>query len=241
MLWVLWTASKTPLGSFVSVALSNNCYFFLCSTCIDWTKWNIASEITMGRNYDPMLLKHQVANSRSGKVSQGFLFFLFVWICIHLWVSLMLGCQCARNSPSRIQSSLCRCRSWRNCRQVGSDPITGSSWRYILGDRFHSTTNPHKSPLCSFHDIILCLQANALKTSYQEVENNRKNKKRLQSAGVQGFGTHFLYNFLMDFYKNEMIIHKQLLNLKKRLPEGFQVKRDKYVRFIIIWTCRAVK
>lgn len=103
-------------------------------------------------------------------------------------------------------------------------PITGSSQRYILGDRFHSTSNPHKSPLCNFHDINLCLQANALKTSYQEAENNRKNKKRLQSACVQGFGTHFLFNFLMDFYQNEMIVHKQLLNLKKRLPEGFQVK-----------------
>lgn len=111
-------------------------------------------------------------------------------------------------------------------------PITGSSRRYILGDRFHSTTNPHKSPLCSFHDINLCLQANALKTSYQEAENNRKNKKRLQSACVQGFGTHFLFNFLMDYYQNEIIIQKQLMNLKKRLPEGFQVKRDKYMRFI---------
>lgn len=111
-------------------------------------------------------------------------------------------------------------------------PITGSSRWYILGDRFHSTTNPHKSPLCSFHDINLCLQANALKTSYQEAENNRKNKKRLQSACVQGFGTHFLFNFLMDYYQNEIIIQKQLLNLKKRLPEGFQVKRDKYMRFI---------
>jgi len=111
-------------------------------------------------------------------------------------------------------------------------PITGSSRRYILGDRFHSTTNPHKSALCNFHDINLCLQANALKTSYQEAENNRKNKKRLQSACVQGFGTHFLYNFLMDFYQNEIIIHKQLLNLKKGLPEGFQVKRDRYRRFV---------
>lgn len=110
--------------------------------------------------------------------------------------------------------------------------ITGSSRRYILGDRFHSATNPHKSPLCNFHDINLCLQANSLKTSYQEAENNRKNKKRLQSTCVQGFGTHFLFNFLMDFYQNEMIIQKQLLNLKKRLPEAFQVKRDKYMRFI---------
>jgi len=56
-------------------------------------------------------------------------------------------------------------------------PITGSSRRYIIGDRFHSASNPHKSPFCMFHDINLCLQANALKTSYQEAENNRKNKE----------------------------------------------------------------
>ena len=111
-------------------------------------------------------------------------------------------------------------------------PMTGSSRRYVLGDRFHSTTNPHKSSLCKFHDINLCLQANSLKTSYQEAENNRKNKKRLQSACVQGFGTHFFYNFLMDFYQNEIIVQKQLQNLQKRLPEGFRIKRDKYMRFV---------
>ena len=38
----------------------------------------------------------------------------------------------------------------------------------------------------------------------------------------------------MDFYQNEMIIQKQLLNLKKKLPEGFKVKRDKYMRFIYV-------
>ena len=43
-------------------------------------------------------------------------------------------------------------------------PMTGSTRRYVLGDRFHSTTNPHKSSLCKFHDINLCLQANSLKS-----------------------------------------------------------------------------
>lgn len=66
-------------------------------------------------------------------------------------------------------------------------PITGSSQRYILGDRFHSTTNPHKSPLCNFHDINLCLQANALKTSYQEAENNRKKQEETTKCLCPGF------------------------------------------------------
>ena len=65
--------------------------------------------------------------------------------------------------------------------------ITGSSRRYILGDRFHSTTNPHKSPLCSFHDINLCLQANALKTSYQEAESNRKKQEETPKCLCPGF------------------------------------------------------
>lgn len=111
-------------------------------------------------------------------------------------------------------------------------PVTGSSRRYVLVDRFHSATNPHKSPLCVFHDINLCLQGKSLKTSYQEAENNRKNRRRLQSSCVQGFGTHFFYNFLMDFYQNELIIEKQVQNLEKTMPEGYSIKRDKYMRLV---------
>lgn len=113
-------------------------------------------------------------------------------------------------------------------------PITGSTRRYVLGERFHAATNPHKSPLCRFHDLNLCLQANALKTSYQEAENNRNNMKRLQSSCVQGFGTHFFYNFLMDFYQNEKIVTKQLETLRDRFPNTFNVVRDKYMRFVYV-------
>ena len=35
-------------------------------------------------------------------------------------------------------------------------PLTGSERSYVLGDRFHNASNPHKSPLCQFHDINLC-------------------------------------------------------------------------------------
>ncbi len=51
-------------------------------------------------------------------------------------------------------------------------PLTGNSRRYVLGDRFHNVSNPHKSPLCEYHDINLLLQTNTIKTSYQECENN---------------------------------------------------------------------
>lgn len=113
-------------------------------------------------------------------------------------------------------------------------PISGSSRRYVLGDRFHSSTNPHKSPLCDYHNINLCLQANTIKTSYQESENHRKNMKRLRSACVQGFGTHFLYNYLMDFYQNEVIIEKQLETLQRGLQSGMKIVRDRFLRFVYV-------
>ena len=102
----------------------------------------------------------------------------------------------------------------------------GSSRRYVLGDRFHTSTNPHKSPLCDYHNLNLCLQANTIKTSYQKSENHRKNMKRLRSACVQGFGTHFPYNYHMDFYQNEVIIEKQLETLQRGLQSDMKTGID---------------
>ena len=113
-------------------------------------------------------------------------------------------------------------------RQDMVHPISGKSRRFVLGDRFHTGTNPHKSPLCRYHDIEKCAQSNALKTSYQESENSRKNNKRLRSSCMQSFHVHFFYNFLMDFYQNESIIKKQRNKLK-----GLKVTRDEYHRFVI--------
>lgn len=113
-------------------------------------------------------------------------------------------------------------------------PLTQSSRRYIVGDRFHSSTNPHKSPLCKFHNIDLCIQGGVIKTSYQESQNNSKNIKRLRSATMQSFPVHYLYNFLMDFYHNENIVEKQKINSTSSLKEGQKLKRDKYLRFTIV-------
>lgn len=107
-------------------------------------------------------------------------------------------------------------------------PISGKSRRFVLGDRFHTATNPHKSPLCRYHDIEKCAQSNAVKTSYQESENSRKNNKRLRSSCMQSFHVHYFYNFLMDFYQNESIIKKQRNALK-----GLNITRDEYFRFVI--------
>lgn len=113
-------------------------------------------------------------------------------------------------------------------------PISGNSRRFVLGDRFHSATNPHKSPLCLFHNIDLCAQGNAMKTSYQESENFRKNMRRLRSSMLQGFGVHFCYNYLMDFYQNEAIVKQQSNKISKHLKEGQQIVRDRYHRFCVV-------
>ena len=39
--------------------------------------------------------------------------------------------------------------------QVLTTPISGSR-RYVVGDRFHASTDPLKSPLCAYHDNKLC-------------------------------------------------------------------------------------
>ena len=113
-------------------------------------------------------------------------------------------------------------------------PLTQSSRRYIVGDRFHTSTNPHKSTLCEFHNIDLCIQRDVIKTSYQESQNNSKNLKRLRSATMQSFPVHYLYNFLMDFYHNENIVEKQKNSLTSSLKQGQRLERDKYLRFTIV-------
>lgn len=107
-------------------------------------------------------------------------------------------------------------------------PLPGSPRRYVLGDRFHNSTNPHKSPLCKFHDINLCLQSCVLKTNYQESENHRKNTRRLRSSCVQGFGTHYFYNYLMDHYQNADIVRKQRILIEKNLEKGQSILRTIY-------------
>ena len=113
-------------------------------------------------------------------------------------------------------------------------PLTGSARRYVVGDRFHTSTNPHKSKLCCFHDINLCIQRDTIKTSYQECQNNSKNIKRLRSSTMQSFPVHFIYNYLMDFYHNESIVQKQQKQLSSTLQEGQILQRDKFLRFVVM-------
>lgn len=113
-------------------------------------------------------------------------------------------------------------------------PLTKSTQRYVVGDRFHTSANPHKSHLCEFHNINLCLQRDTIKTSYQECQNNSKNLKRLRSATMQSFPVHFVYNFLMDFYHNEEIVDRQRKHLLSSLTDSQELRRDGHHRFIVV-------
>ena len=98
-----------------------------------------------------------------------------------------------------------------------------------------SITNPilTRHP-CVYHDIDKCQQSLTIKTSYQEVENSRKNQRRLRSSCAQSFGTHFLYNYLMDYYQNEAIVQGQRLRLESMLKDDETIAWDVYKRFVIV-------
>lgn len=81
-------------------------------------------------------------------------------------------------------------------------PLVDTNRHFVLGDRFHSAADPHKSHLCKYHNVDLCLQANTIKTSTVESQNYRKNQRRLRSSTLHNFETHVSFNYLMDFYQN---------------------------------------
>ncbi len=62
-----------------------------------------------------------------------------------------------------------------------------SKAHFILGNRFHSSTEPHKSALCYYNEIDLCVQSLTIKTSIQESQNNRKDMRCLRSSCMQSF------------------------------------------------------
>ena len=53
---------------------------------------------------------------------------------------------------------------------------------------------------------------------------------------MQGFGVHFLYNYLMDFYQNEQIVKRQFNNLKMNAQGKGGIARDQFMRFTFVGT-----
>ena len=109
-----------------------------------------------------------------------------------------------------------------NMREVISNADMAPYYCGYKHDRFHTVTNPHKSHVYKYHNLELCLQANTLKTSIQESQNNRKNQRRLRSSTVQNFETRVTFNYLMHFYQNEEIMEQQWKIMKARLTTGQQ-------------------
>lgn len=50
---------------------------------------------------------------------------------------------------------------------------------------------------------------------------------------MQTFPVHFMYNYLMDYYHNELTVEKQMSEAKKILEEGQEFTRDIYKRFSV--------
>ena len=53
-------------------------------------------------------------------------------------------------------------------------PLTGMTQRYVLGDRFHAANNPHKSPLCRYHNINLLQQSIPSRQATRSRKTTRK-------------------------------------------------------------------
>ena len=51
---------------------------------------------------------------------------------------------------------------------------------------------------------------------------------------MQSFPVHFIYNYLMDFYHNEEIVEKQRKQLTSTLKEGQSLKRDRFLKFVVV-------
>ena len=53
---------------------------------------------------------------------------------------------------------------------------------------------------------------------------------------MQSFEVHMAYNFLMDYYQNDEIVHHQKQMLEKTLRDDEKIIRDKFLRFCVMGT-----
>ena len=87
--------------------------------------------------------------------------------------------------------------------------------------------------LCQYHNIDLCLQAGAIRKSYQESIYNRRQKIKVQNLPNNSSSSvmmHIFHNYLMNYYKNEEIVQRQKRELES--SSGKKMKRDNFMRFV---------
>lgn len=94
------------------------------------------------------------------------------------------------------------------CRINLTHPLSCTTNRYIVGDRFHDgpKTSGHKKETCKFHHIDNCAELKEYKSVLSEVINSKIKTKRLQSSSQQNLVHYFTYNRLMDYWHNRKIV-----------------------------------
>ena len=113
--------------------------------------------------------------------------------------------------------------------------LTGTSDRYVIGDRFHDgIASGHKKPTCKYHSIDICPQLNTVQSVTSEVLNSLIKSTRLQSSSQQNIVHYFIYNRLMDYWHNQDIVWQQKTKMLKHAKEGETVMRDKLHRFCYV-------
>lgn len=112
-------------------------------------------------------------------------------------------------------------------------PITATTQKFIVGDRFHdSVKSGHKKITCKFHNIDLCPELKSFQSITSEVINSRIKSVQLKSSSQQNLRHYFIYNRLMDYWRNITIVQKQYQQMALRCTEGEYKTRDPLHRFI---------
>ena len=115
-------------------------------------------------------------------------------------------------------------------------PLSLSVARYIVGDRFHDgvKTSGHKKKTCKFHRMNLCPELATYKSVTSEVINSKIKTTRLQSSCQQNLYHYFIYNRLMDYWHNQLIVEKQFQTMLSKAKQGETVSRDYMHRFVYV-------
>ena len=120
------------------------------------------------------------------------------------------------------------------CKRNMVHPLTNTTDRYVVGDRFHDgrKVSGHKKNTCKFHNMRLCPELTQFQSVLSEVINSKIKTVRLQSSSQQNIQHYFFYNRLMDHWHNIEIVQKQLRQMQSKLQVGEKIILDSLYRFV---------
>ena len=118
-------------------------------------------------------------------------------------------------------------------------PLTQTTRRYIVGDRFHDGPyhSGHKKKTCAFHNMRFCPELTKFQSVTSGVINSKIKSVRLKSSSQQNATHYYFYNRLVDYWHNLDIVHKQYEELKKKIHPGEEISRDSLYSFISTQSC----